>query len=51
MIPILTIIGFAILYLVARRLARTTRRPQQMGFIQPRKRTWLEKLFRKIFNR
>jgi hypothetical protein len=46
MTPILTIIGFIILYWLAKRLA-WIKRPQQMGFYVSPKKSWWQKLLGK----
>ncbi len=45
MTPILTILGFIILYWIAKRLA-SIKRPRPFGF-QPPKKSWLDKFFNK----
>jgi hypothetical protein len=47
MTPILTIIGFIILYWLAKRLAALKRPPRPMGFYVPPKKSWWQKLLGK----
>ena len=47
MTPILTIIGFIVLYWFAKRMAQAKRPQRPMGFYVPPKKTWWQKLFKK----
>ena len=46
MTPILTIIGFIILYWLAKRMTQIKRPPRPMGFYVPPKKSWWQKIFK-----